>query len=99
MEALTQDVESGMGDVFNEVAEYKNHKNAIGYTFRFFSTEMVKNEKIRLLEGDGVYPDKESIRSGTYPITAEFYAITAGTATHMLKPSLIGFFRMKDKSW
>lgn len=28
---------------------------------------------------DGVYPDKESIRSGTYPITAEFYVITAGT--------------------
>ncbi|WP_036660302.1 extracellular solute-binding protein [Paenisporosarcina sp. FSL H8-0542] len=61
------------------MTEYKNHKNVIGYTFRFFFTEMVKNKNIRLLEVDGVHPDKESIRSGTNPITAEFYAITAGT--------------------
>ena len=79
MEAPSQDVVSGMGGVINEVSEYKNYKNAIGYTFRFFSTEMVKNENIRLLKVDGIYPDKESIRSESYPITAEFYAITAGT--------------------
>ena len=79
MEAPTEDVVAGMGGVISEVSEYKNYRNAIGYTFRFFSTEMVKNDNIRLLEVDGVYPDKESIRSGTYPITAEFYAITAGT--------------------
>lgn len=80
MEAPTQDVASGMGEVINQVAEYKNYRNAIGYTFRFYSTEMVKNDNIRLLKVDGVYPDKESIRSETYPITAEFYAITAGTS-------------------
>jgi len=79
MEAPTENVVSGMGGVISEVSEYKNYRNAIGYTFRFFSTEMVKNDNIRLLEVDGVYPDKESIRSGTYPITSEFYAITAGT--------------------
>ena len=79
MEAPTQDIASGMGGVINQVAEYKNYRNAIGYTFRFYSTEMVKNDNIRLLKVDGVYPDKESIRSETYPITADFYAITAGT--------------------
>ncbi|MBW9235654.1 hypothetical protein JQK62_26385, partial [Leptospira santarosai] len=55
MEAPSQDIVSGMGGVINEVAEYKNYKNAIGYTFRFFSTEMVKNENIRLLKVDGIY--------------------------------------------
>ncbi len=79
MEAPTKDIVTGMGGIISEVTEYKNYRNAIGYTYRFFSTEMVSNDDIRLLEIDGVYPDKESIRSGTYPITAEFYAITAGT--------------------
>lgn len=80
MEAPSQDIAAGMGGVIHEVSEYKNYNNAIGYTFRFFSTEMVKNKNIRLLEVDGVYPDKESIRSESYPITAKFYAITAGTS-------------------
>jgi len=79
MEAPTKDIVTGMGGVISEVTEYKNYRNAIGYTFRFFSTEMVNNDDIRLLEIDGVYPDKDTIRAGTYPITAEFYAITAGT--------------------
>lgn len=80
MEAPTEDIASGMGGIISQVAEYKNYRNAIGYTFRFYSTEMVKNDNIRLLKVDGIYPDKESIRSDTYPITAEFYAITAGTS-------------------
>lgn len=67
------------GGVISEVTEYKNYRNAIGYTFRYYSTEMVKNDDIRLLEVDGVFPDKESIRSGEYPITAEYLAATAGT--------------------
>lgn len=79
MEAPSENIASGMGGVISEVAEYKNYRNAIGYTFRYYSTEMVNNKDIRLLEVDGVYPDKETIRSGEYPITAEFYAVTAGT--------------------
>jgi len=79
MEAPTKDIAAGMGGIISQVAEYKNYRNAIGYTFRFYSTDMVQNENIRLLQVDGVNPDKESIRSGKYPITSEFYAITAGT--------------------
>jgi phosphate transport system substrate-binding protein len=79
MKAPTDDIVTGMGGVISEVAEYKNYRNAIGYTFRFFSTEMVRNKDIRLLAVDEVFPDKETIRSGEYPATAEFYAITAGT--------------------
>jgi phosphate transport system substrate-binding protein len=75
----TEDVVSGMGGVFEEVSSYKNYKNAIGYTFRFFSNEMVKNGEIRHLKIEGVYPDKETIRSGSYPFASEFYAITAGS--------------------
>ncbi|QFG00488.1 hypothetical protein PB01_17695 [Psychrobacillus glaciei] len=79
MDAPLEDVATGMGGIINEVSKYKNYNNAIGYTFRFYSTEMVKNNQIKLLEIEGVAPTKETIRSGTYPITAEFYIVTAGT--------------------
>ncbi|MFJ5770745.1 PstS family phosphate ABC transporter substrate-binding protein [Psychrobacillus sp. NPDC093180] len=79
MEAPTEDIATGMGGIINEVSQYKNYKNAIGYTFRFYSTEMVQDKKIKLLEIDGVAPTKETIRSGEYPIASEFYIVTAGT--------------------
>lgn len=78
MEAPTDDVVSGMGGIINEVAQYKNYKNAIGYTFRYYSTEMVGNDEIKLLAIEGIEPTKETIRNDSYPITSEFYAITVG---------------------
>ena len=79
MKPPSKDVVTGMGGIINEVTQYRNYKNAIGFTFRFYSTEMVDNEKIKLLEIDGVAPTKENIRANTYPITSEFYIVTAGT--------------------
>lgn len=79
MEAPSEDIATGMGGIINEVSQYKNYKNAIGYTFRYYSTEMVGNDEIKLLAIDGIAPTEENIRNGTYPITSEFYAITAGT--------------------
>lgn len=79
MEAPAENVASGMGGIIHEVSQYRNYKNAIGYTFRYYSTEMVDNEEIKLLSIDGVAPTKENIRNGTYPLTSEFYAVTAGT--------------------
>lgn len=79
MEAPAEDIASGMGGIIREVSQYRNYKNAIGYTFRYYSTEMVDNEDIKLLSIDGIAPTKENIRNGTYPLTSEFYAVTAGT--------------------
>lgn len=79
MEAPAEDIATGMGGIIHEVSQYRNYKNAIGYTFRYYSTEMVGNEEIKLLSIDGVAPTKENIRNGTYPLTSEFYAVTAGT--------------------
>jgi len=81
MEAPTEDIATGMGGIINEVSRYKNYKNAIGYTFRYYSNEMVKNKEIKLLEIDGVAPTRETIRNNTYPIASEFYIVTAGEPT------------------
>ncbi|WP_274307744.1 PstS family phosphate ABC transporter substrate-binding protein [Solibacillus daqui] len=76
MEAPTENIAQGMGGIIEEVSKYRNYKNAIGYTFRYYSNEMVKNDEIKLLEVDGVAPTVEMIRSEAYPITNEFYIVT-----------------------
>ena len=38
---------------------------------------MVENEQIRLLALNGVAPTKDTIREGSYPISSNFYAVTA----------------------
>lgn len=79
VKAPTEDVVSGMGGIIEEVAQYRNYKNAIGYTFRFYSNEMVKNDQIKLLNINGIAPTKENIRNNQYPIASEFYIVTTNT--------------------
>ena len=75
----------GMGGIIRRVADYKNYKNAIGYSFRFYSTEMVKNNQIKLLSINGVAPTLENIENGTYPIASYFYAVTRSDASENTK--------------
>lgn len=81
-----EEVAEGMGGIIEEVASYRNYKNAIGYTFRFYSNEMVRNDKVKLLSIDGVEPSIQNIRSGAYPLATEFYAVTAGTQNQNVQP-------------
>ena len=36
---------------------------------------MNTNKKIKILSIDGIYPNRENIRNGYYPLTYPFYAI------------------------
>lgn len=72
-----EDRVGGMGGIIQQVASYRNYKNSIGFSFRFYASEMAANDQIRLLALDGVFPTKESIRDGSYPISDSFFAITA----------------------
>lgn len=71
-----EDIATGMGGIIKRTADYKNYKNAIGYSFRFYCTQMVKNNQIKLLKLNGVAPTKENVSNGTYPVASEFYAVT-----------------------
>lgn len=77
MEPEQRDRIGGMGGIIREVASYRNHNNAIGYSFRFYASEMEAEDEIRLLALNGIAPTKETIRDGSYPIASEFYAVTA----------------------
>ncbi|GHU94683.1 hypothetical protein FACS1894208_06200 [Clostridia bacterium] len=72
-------VYSFMGGLYNAVVNYKNYKNALGYSFRFYIETMLNDAelgKVKLLEIDGVAPTAETIADGTYPFGDSFYAIT-----------------------
>lgn len=77
IEPEKEDRVGGMGGIIQQVASYRNYKNSIGFSFRFYASEMAANNQIRLLALDGVFPTKESIRDGSYPISDSFFAITA----------------------
>ena len=48
---------------------------SLGYSFRFYLLDMVGDADVKVLSLNGVYPDRETIRSGAYPIVARFYAV------------------------
>ncbi|CAG9609412.1 PstS family phosphate ABC transporter substrate-binding protein [Pseudoneobacillus rhizosphaerae] len=79
MHPPSEDIVSAMGGIIKETTNYKNRTNAIGYSFRHFSQEMVQNGKIKNIAINGILPTEETIKNDTYPIVAEFYAITAGS--------------------
>ncbi len=49
---------------------------SIGFSFRYYTVGILQNTDVKLLSVNGVYPDEDNIRSGAYPITVEFYAVT-----------------------
>lgn len=48
---------------------------SIGYSFRYYLTGLVGNDGVKMLSVNGIYPDAENIRNGTYPLTANFYVV------------------------
>ncbi|RUS65587.1 Phosphate-binding protein PstS 1 [Saezia sanguinis] len=74
---LKEAVFEGMGGMIEGVAEYRNAENALGYSFRYYSTRMNTSDEIRLLAIDGIEPTVENIRNGNYPFTVDVYMVTA----------------------
>ena len=72
-------MEEMMGGLITRVADYVNYPASIGYSFRFFATEMNKGANIKLLAIEGILPTPENIANGTYPLAGDVYAVTAGT--------------------
>jgi phosphate transport system substrate-binding protein len=77
MPPLKEDRLGGMGDIINDTANYRNYKAALGFSFRYYSTEMLRNNQIKLLSVDGVAPTVENIRNGSYPHVATVYMVSA----------------------
>lgn len=74
MEAPAEKTYTGMEEIVNHI-EYRNLPNAIGYTFRFYCTQMLES-RVKLLEIDGIAPTVENIKNDSYPITNMLYMVT-----------------------
>ncbi|WP_069366759.1 PstS family phosphate ABC transporter substrate-binding protein [Salisediminibacterium beveridgei] len=81
-----EDVPGGMGQIISETARYENALGAIGFSFRYFSSELVEERGIKHVAVNGVYPDEEGIRSGEYPIASNFYVVTTEDKYDELRP-------------
>lgn len=66
----------GMGGLITTVAEFKTAKNAVGYSFHYFASQMHKNEDIKFVAIEGIDANRETILDETYPLTATLYAVT-----------------------
>jgi phosphate transport system substrate-binding protein len=89
-----------MADIINSVASYSNNPGAIGYSYYFYATTMYSDENaamannIKLLKIDGVAPNAESIKSGTYPFRTAYYIVInkaspADSSTRKLQEAML----------
>ncbi len=75
MDAPQEKIIAEMGALVDAVAVYTNEEDAIGYSYYYYVTDMWKNEKVKLMAVDGIYPDKKTIEDGSYPIRTAYYAV------------------------
>lgn len=68
--------QDSMSIIFDSVSNYKNYGNSIGFSFRYYADEIMKNQSVKLLSIDGIAPTVENIANETYPIITDFYAVT-----------------------
>ena len=80
MEPRKNTVQGDMGGMVEVVSDYRNRKGAVGYSFRFYCTELMKDFHVKLLDVEGVAPTAENIKNGSYRLASEFYAVTRSDA-------------------
>ena len=66
---------SFMGDIPMKKQMAKVQGQSIGYSFRFYVSDISGKENVKMLAVNNVYPSEENIRNRTYPITECFYAV------------------------
>lgn len=81
MDAPVEDIPLGMSEIINLVSQYDNSNNAIGYSYYYYATTMYQSidkdviSKIRLLSVNGIEPNVQTIKEGSYPFTTSYYIV------------------------
>lgn len=76
MDAPTEQVNDFMVGIIDQVSDYKNKTNSIGFSFRYYMEGIIKNPNVKILKVDGIEPNVENIKNDKYPITTSLYAVT-----------------------
>ena len=80
-EAPTENVASGMSDIIDVVSNYDNSSAAIGYSYYYYANTMYTSDSIKLLKVNGVEPNNETIKNGTYAFQTAYYVVTRNDKT------------------
>ncbi len=80
MEAPTDLVATGMGELMECVKGYDNSANAIGYSVFYYANDMRMAEGLKIISVDGVEPTADTIRAGDYPHLSNYYTVIAADA-------------------
>lgn len=91
-----QDLMSG---IVERVSDYHNNRGAIGFSFRYYTEEIMKNHRVKLLAVDGVKPSLENITAGSYPLTSPFYVVTWAGNENPNVPRLIDWILSEEGQW
>ena len=75
MEAPADQIPGEMGFLIESVRSYDNAANAIGYSVYYYAHDMEMAQGLKLLQVDGVAPDRETIRSGEYPFRNPYFCV------------------------
>ncbi len=62
-----------MSGIVKAASDYENHRGAIGFSFRYYVTDIVSENGIKFIPIEGVEPTIETVASGEYPLTDYFY--------------------------
>lgn len=81
MEPLTENIIEDMLSIIGLVSDYDNGVDSIGYSYYYYATTMYDiidktvTDRIRLLAVDGVEPNNQTIKDGTYPLRTNYYIV------------------------
>ena len=69
---------------------------SIGFSFRYYVRDVAENGGIKILSVGGIYPDKENIINGNYPVVADFYAVYRKDNDNGNVQKVIEFFKSEE---
>ena len=73
IDAPTELRPTAMGELIDELANYNNTANALGYSVYYYASYMYTQPGLQFISVDGVAPNEETIADGSYPYVNDFF--------------------------
>ncbi len=65
-----------MSGIVQAASDYENHRGAIGFSYRYYVSDIVAENGIRFIPIEGVEPTSQSVTSQEYPFIENLLAVT-----------------------
>lgn len=91
MSPLTFDAPIGKAGTQKVLSKYINAEGAIGYTYRYYLTELQQEKNVKIISVDNVYPTVDAIVNNEYPVTTYFCVSKISSNTNQNTQRVIDF--------